>query len=104
MPVEQITLIPCLRELKTLRPWQKRRAASKNVDQGTKRHAGSPVLTKELWDEQVPSGLDLGDLCGWGNDAVTHLNLQEGSREPFRRPWTKPRAAIQPLVVLHVLE
>ena len=56
MPVEQVTLMLCLRELKTLGPWQKRRAASKNVAQGTKRHdAGSPVVTEELWDEQLPS-------------------------------------------------
>lgn len=97
MLVEQFTLMPCLRELKTSGPWQKRGAASKNVDQGAKRHdAGSPVVTEELWDEQVPSILSLGDLCGWENNAVTHLILQERRGEAFRRPWTKPRAAIQP--------
>lgn len=88
----------CLRELKALGPWEKRGAASKSMDQGTKRHNA-----EELWDEQTPSVLGLGDLCGWGNNAVTHLILQERSGEAFRRPWTKPCAAIQPRPLLHVL-
>lgn len=89
MPVEQVTLIPCLRELKTLGPWQKRRAASKNVDQGTKRHAGCPVLAMELWDEQVPSVLDLGDLCGWGNDAVYPSDFAGGKQGSLQEALDK---------------